>query len=244
VTESTTPYYHWSSRNDSQSPPYNNCSPNLLRIQDFYRRTRGGTSLGCHVERSVSGGSTLSTHAWGAACDWLFPNRTVTVEAMGWTVAHSAELGVNTIHDYVTQTMWKPTVGWRPASIGSVGGNWIHVETTPAAFTDSRPVEDRLTGTIEGGGEEPMTPEDKAYLEGPYKDLLANDFVRILRAPEFRVNNVDDVVAATNVKVEELTKLVQALALAAGDPEAIAAQVTAIVREEIDKTLWQSRPLS
>jgi hypothetical protein len=157
MTVSTTPYYHWSSRNDSESPPYNACSPNLVQILDYYRRRWGAVSLGCHVQRAVSGGSTLSSHAWGAACDPRFPDRQSTVDAMGWTIAFSAELGVNTIHDYQTQTMWKPGQGFVSASIGSVGGQWIHVETTPAAFMDGRPVEDRLQG---GTVEMPLTGDD------------------------------------------------------------------------------------
>ena len=147
MTASTVPYYHWNSRSDSQVDPYNACSPNLVSLQDYYRRRWGAVSLGCHNQRPVTGGSSLSSHAWGAACDPQFPNRTITVEAMAWTISVSAELGINTIHDYIRQQMWKPNEGWVPASIGSVGGQWIHVETTPAAFGDGRPVEDKLTGS-------------------------------------------------------------------------------------------------
>jgi hypothetical protein len=166
MTESTAPYYHWSSRSDSLVAPYNACSPNLVSQLDYYRRRWGAVSLGCHNQRPVTGGSTLSSHAWGAACDPKFPDRATTVQAMAWIISMSAELGVNTIHDYIRQMMWKPTQGWVSASIGSVGGAWIHVETTPLAFGDGRPVEDKLPGTIEE--EKPMTPQDQAYLDAKF----------------------------------------------------------------------------
>src|SRR4029079_14410251 len=103
-------------------------------------------NLGCHVQRAIGGSGSLSSHSWGAATDERFPSRAVTVVAMDFTIACSAELGINTIHDYALQRKWDPIIGWHSASIGSVGGDWIHVETTPAAFGDGRPVEDKLPG--------------------------------------------------------------------------------------------------
>jgi hypothetical protein len=155
-TLSTEPYFSWSGSGiDSTRSPFNACSPNLVQLHDYYRRTWGAQhpNLGCHVPPPAS----TKSHQYGAATDERFPNRQITVDVMGWTIAHSAELGINTIHDYITQQMWKPLVGWRSASIGSPGGDWIHVETTPAAFMDGRPVEDRLQG---GTVEMPLTGDD------------------------------------------------------------------------------------
>lgn len=150
MTVSTTPYYHWSSRNDWRSPPFTTCSPNLSSLLRFLVETWGGASLGCHNDRSVAGSSTMSSHAWGAALDWSYMNgrfvgrtKAITVVAP-WLVAHSKELGINTIHDYITQSMWKPLVGWRSASIGSNGGTWFHIETTPAMWGDGRTVQTKL----------------------------------------------------------------------------------------------------
>jgi len=95
----------------------------------------------------------------------------VTVVAMDFTIAYSAELGINTIHDYALQRKWDPIIGWHSASIGSVGGDWIHVETTPAAFGDGRPVEDKLPGS--GQGEDPMTPQDQAYIDAKFAAATA-----------------------------------------------------------------------
>jgi hypothetical protein len=178
MTVSTAPYYHWNSRSDSQVAPFNSCSPNLVSLQDYYRRRWGAVSLGCHNQRDVTGGGSLSTHAWGAACDPKFPDRATTIQAMDWTIAFSAELGVNTIHDYIRQMMWKPGgVGWVSASIGSVGGAWIHVETTPAAFGDGRPVEDKLPGSGQGG-DDFMTPEDQKYLDAKFAAIAGDVWAR------------------------------------------------------------------
>lgn len=155
MTVSTRPYFSWSSSGiDSTRPPYNACSPNLVQIQAYCHRTFGGcVSLGCHVPPPAS----TKSHPYGAADDILFHTRTnfdrkATLDAIGFLIDHSAELGVNTIHDYYDhQRMWKPLVGWTyNAPIGSPGGQWIHVETTPEQFGNGTPVDLRLnTGTIE-----------------------------------------------------------------------------------------------
>jgi hypothetical protein len=147
MTVSKVPYFSWSGSGiDSTRPPFNSCSPNLVSIQDYCRRRWGVRSLGCHVPPPAS----THSHPYGAANDILFDGgRGPTLEAIDFLIANSAELGVNTIHDYFDhQRMWKPIIGWTyNAPIGSPGGQWIHVETTPAAFGDGRPVEDKLTGS-------------------------------------------------------------------------------------------------
>ncbi len=252
MTVSTAPYYHWSSRSDSEVAPYNACSPNLVSLQDYYRRRWGAVSLGCHVQRAVSGGSTLSSHAWGAACDPKFPDRTATVQAMEWTISFSKELGVNTIHDYIRQMMWKPLQGWVSASIGSVGGAWIHVETTPAAFGDGRPVEDKLPGSGQGG-DDFMTPEDQKYLDGKFAQLVkdvwnyptgddsgvpSDSTVHRLNYSAIRV--FDTILP----QLDALIAKVDALALTAGDADALKAAVAEIVRNVLNDTVLEVRPPS
>jgi len=147
MTVSKDPYYHWSSRSDSQVSPYNDCSPNLRSILGYCTRTFGGKSLGCHVDRSVSGSSTLSSHAWGAALDYLPDggNYEGITQVAPFLIGWSQELGVNTIHDYVRQLMWKPNTGWNSVPIGSRGGQWLHIETTPSKWGDGRPVEEKIS---------------------------------------------------------------------------------------------------
>jgi hypothetical protein len=144
---STTPYYVWKNRNDNLSSPYNQCSPNLVQLLAYMKSKWGGQSLGCHLDRTIAGSSTLSTHAWGAALDYLpnGGNATGKASVFPFLIAHSAELRINTIHDYVRQAMWKPNLGWVAANIGSSGGQWMHIEVTPAGFLDSRTVEQRLS---------------------------------------------------------------------------------------------------
>jgi len=159
MTVNMEPYYHWSSRRDWDNAPFDDCSPNLRAILGFCTKTFGGKTLGCHNDRDVDGNplppspqtpkGTPSTHAWGAALDYLPDGgnlegiRFVAPFLIQW----SKELGINTIHDYVHQMMWKPgNVGWVPESIGSKGGQWLHIETTPVAWGDGRSVEERIQG--------------------------------------------------------------------------------------------------
>jgi hypothetical protein len=130
-------------------PPYNDCSPNLRSILGFCTsQSWGGKSLGCHNDRAVVGGSSMSSHAWGAALDYQPDggNSVGRFQVAPYLIFWSAELGINTIHDYVRQQMWKPMQGWVSASIGSNGGQWIHIETTPAAWGDGRSVAERTSG--------------------------------------------------------------------------------------------------
>lgn len=149
MTVSTDPYYHWSSRSDWNTPPFNDCSPNLRSILGYLTRHFGGKTLGCHNDRTVAGSSTMSSHAWGAALDYLPDggNVVLTAQVAPFLIQWSKELGINTIHDYVHQLMWKPNGGWVHASIGSAGGQWGHIETTPAMWGETRSVEDRISGT-------------------------------------------------------------------------------------------------
>lgn len=164
-TSAAPTYFSWShSGIPSTGYPYDSCSPNLNAIMTYFERTYPGTrSLGCHNQRLISGSSIFSTHAWGAAEDILFPNRTVGYQAVDFLIRNYVALGINTIHDYVTQKMWKPGLGWVSASIGSVGGQWFHVEVTPAAFLDGRSVELRITGFNPGPPTQPLPPPGVVY---------------------------------------------------------------------------------
>jgi len=152
MTRSSTPYFHWGTSGiNSLKSPYESCSPNLIELYVFMNHNFGAQTLGCHNQRDIRGGGSLSTHAYGAALDVRFPNRGILLAVCAWLVNNSAELGVNAIHDYASQKMWTPgqdddVINWPHGNIGSVGGDWIHVEVTPGAFLDGRSVAAKLTG--------------------------------------------------------------------------------------------------
>ena len=204
--------------------------PNLVQLHDYYRRTWGASNLGWHVPPPAS----TKFDPYGAATDERFPNRQVTVDVMGWTIAHSAELGINTIHDYVTQQMWKPLIGWRSAAIGSPGGDWIHVETTPAAFLDGRSVEDRLSG---GTTEVPLDTNDQQFITREVNEVPAETWKarvqpsttgwpslesgQALGDTRVAVQDLPAKLARLEKAVADLTALVQGLTVPGGDQAAL-----------------------
>jgi hypothetical protein len=161
--ESTAPYYHWSARTDPKAPQWEQCSPNLLKIEAYLLGQWGGQDLGCHYNRFVrgQGNSTVwSTHAWGAAVDYTSGDWATNFGPIAsFLIAHSEELGINAIHDYrrvshpdgtVRGRIWKPGIGWKPSNIGAPG-TWMHIEVRLAAYSDGRSVEERV-----GGGGQPV----------------------------------------------------------------------------------------
>lgn len=152
---SSTPYYRWSSRSDALAPQYEGCSPALNQLLAYLKGRWGGASLGCHNNRRVSGSTTWSSHAWGAALDYN--------SAGGWgtnfgpiadfLIAHSEELGINAIHDYRfvggRGRIWKPGIGWVRSNIGGPG-DWMHIEVRPSAYSDGRSVDAKLGGGVVG----------------------------------------------------------------------------------------------
>lgn len=161
MTVSTADYYDWNARNDNLVAPFNSCSPNLQSLLRYDQKTFGAVSLGCHVDRPVRGGTSMSEHAWGAALDERFPSRQITIDNMNWKISMSAELGINAIHDYTTHRIWYPSKGWHSANIQS--GDWTHTSVLPGAWGDGRTVEAKLTGVIP-----PPVPPPVVYL--PHDD--------------------------------------------------------------------------
>ena len=129
-------------------------------------------SLGIFANRPVRGGSSLSVHATGRACD-LGGSDDKIIRAINFLVDFADELGVECINDY--RNVWIPgeygasyrcsrdngglLAGWRVydrPTIGA-GGNWVHYEISPdmaddpdavtAAFTD---ILNRIVAALEG----------------------------------------------------------------------------------------------
>lgn len=142
--------------------PYNRCSPNLVLVGDHLIVTWGGQILGCYNLRSIIGGTSTSSHAYGAARDWGWdidihrgPGRQILVDIIiPWLIAHSEPLGIQAIHDYYGGRIWRSNRandangGWRQQPLGQQMGRswarWIHLETNIAAWADSRPIADRI----------------------------------------------------------------------------------------------------
>jgi hypothetical protein len=124
-------------------------------------------SLGIYANRSVRGGSSLSVHATGRACD-LGGSDDKIIRAINFLVDFADELGVEAIHDYGNRVMpgkygaaWRCNRdGWKvytAPTIGSPGARWVHYEISPtmaddpdavdAAFTD---ILNRIVKALEG----------------------------------------------------------------------------------------------
>lgn len=146
MTVSTKPYYPWGKRTDCNKPPYSTtqCSPNLVQGYKYLQPIYGGRSLGC--ARACGSGSVRSSHWWKAALDYQPDggNNALVAAVAPHLIKWSAEFGINAIHDYVRQLIWKPDKGWVSSSIGSANGQWGHIETHPDAWHDSSPWADRI----------------------------------------------------------------------------------------------------
>jgi hypothetical protein len=157
-------FYNWQRSTENwAAPKWNVCSPNILSINKFLLDVWGGKILGCHLDRSIVGGQTPSSHAYGAASDWGWsvdthkgPGRAVLLnEVIPFLIDNSAELGVQAIHDYQSSRIWRSWrsaaeggPGWRTQAAGSQMGQswaqWIHVEVHKEFWGDGRPVTERL----------------------------------------------------------------------------------------------------
>jgi hypothetical protein len=133
-------------------------SPNLVKIQEHCTTSwQGTTGLGIWGVRRMRGSATVwSVHSWGAALDlsWRGLPRSVAVEICDWLVEHSADLGIQAVHDYGGCRIWRSVrvgarAGWQQQAIDAEGmgqpwGDWLHIEVTEDAWADSRPVPLRI----------------------------------------------------------------------------------------------------
>lgn len=132
-------------------------SPNLARIYKFLKETYGGQNLGYYPNpRNIRDGSSKSTHTWGAL-DWRYqdpgPGRDILLaNIIPLLINNSLELGVQAIHDYYGDRIWRPPGtsgrdingdGWKKqygtgSQMGRSWALWIHVEVHPDAWFDDR----------------------------------------------------------------------------------------------------------
>ena len=142
------------------APPYESCSPALMSLQTWLLNKHGGQSLGCHGDRPIRAGVEPSSHAFGAALDWRYenpgPGRRYALDVvLPFVLAHSDELGVQAIHDYAGDRIWRPpghsgrlvgSDGWKAQNgaggqMGRSWALWFHFEIHPDDFDDARTVE-------------------------------------------------------------------------------------------------------
>lgn len=161
-----TKYFNWSSV--KVGAPYNKTSPGLKSIMDFVMKKWSGQNLGTYGVRTVRGGTSTSTHSYGAAWDYRYsnpgPGRAVLVnEIIPFLINNSKELGVQAIHDYFGCQVWHAGRGWRAQAKGSHGGTmgqtwatWVHIEVHPDEWSDGKPVETKLGLNIATDVEQPL----------------------------------------------------------------------------------------
>ncbi len=170
----------------SKLTQYNHLSPNVQAIRDYLLANYPNTkNLGGYVVRSVRGGSSLSTHAFGAANDVGFDDRAVERQMVEFLVNHSAELGIQGVHCYGSCGLstaggigyiWRSSrsdpgdasVGWRKqkkkGGMGETWAKWIHFEVHEGVWGDGRPVEVRVAGAstpAASGATAPVVTEPK-----------------------------------------------------------------------------------
>lgn len=148
MTEART-FTSWQTATLKPGKPYVGTSPTLLLLHDELV-TMGLKSMGRngYVVRPIRGGTAWSSHAYGAAIDLAWDNRELLdTVILPWLVGHSAELGIQRVHDYGRGRYWQAGAGWigRPPGTGNL--NSIHVEVVRDRWTDTTPIKDRITGT-------------------------------------------------------------------------------------------------
>lgn len=149
-----TKFFNWQS--SKPGAPYTKSSPNLIALRKYLIEKYGGQSLGIYGNRSITGGRSPSSHAFGAAMDWRYQNpgpgrQVLTGEIIPFLINHSLELGIQAVHDYFGCQVWRAGRGWAAQRKGSHGGSmgagwatWIHIEVHPDNWHDGRPVIEKL----------------------------------------------------------------------------------------------------
>lgn len=138
-------YYNWQTPKTSDYVRFKKASPNLVELNEWLCKRFNGSSLGIFNKRPIRGGTSPSTHYFGAALDWKYPTRVAAKLVIKFLIANSEELGVQAVHDYVGGCIWHADRGWKKQAADSEGmgqswATWLHIEVTPSQWKDSRPV--------------------------------------------------------------------------------------------------------
>lgn len=138
--------------------PYDHFSPNLALVAADMRVRFGATGGSGYVVRPVRAGTKPSSHGFGAAWDGTIVDPDRRAAAIAWLIMNCEALGVQAVHDYVGSRLWRVGRGWQPVTPNAAEGwgqpwaKWLHIETTPDRWNDTRPLAER------GIGAAPATP--------------------------------------------------------------------------------------
>ena len=169
---SITPNQFVSWQNPAMSPgePYRPCSPNLVKLREHAEKHWDMQFLGCYTVRPIVGGTSWSTHAYGAAIDLGYrshPDRDMVELVMAFLIFNQAALGVQAVHDYLEGRMWRAGMtGWSNRRPGPPNDH-IHVEVHPDAWNWTTTIPQRLKGTEPQLP--PPTPVSPAYPGRPIR---------------------------------------------------------------------------
>ncbi len=162
-------------RGRTPGAPFTKASPNLLLLSAELRARWNMKNLGCYVVRPVRGGTSWSSHAFGAAVDLGYGERhggpglaVVEADVLPWLIENSAELGIQRIHLYQRTRYWEAGRGWVDKSPGA-GNDWIHVETHPDRWADITPIAQRLSEGSQSASSVPQAPSAPKYPGRPLK---------------------------------------------------------------------------
>lgn len=130
--------------------PYNRCSPNLEVLRRHLVDQAGGQFLGCYNRRPIIGGTSWSSHAFGAAIDWGYGERhngpgrpAMLAVVLPWLIENHAALGVQQIHDYGGNRYWQNWRGWINRPPGRGPSDALHIETHELMWSDDETIPNR-----------------------------------------------------------------------------------------------------
>lgn len=142
-------FVSWQNPSLTPGPPHRPCSPNLVKLREHAEKEWGMQFLGCYTVRPIRGGTTWSSHAYGAALDLGYrngPNRDTVELIMAFLIFNQASLGVQAVHDYWRGRYWRAgSTGWTNRPPGAKNDH-IHVEVHPDAWDWTSTILQRLKG--------------------------------------------------------------------------------------------------
>jgi hypothetical protein len=154
----TTVFTDWAKMPPATMQRFNRSSPNLVAIEAFCEGRWPGTKgngiwvYASSAVRSVCGRCIRGVRR--SICRGVACHSETAVEMIDWLIEHSAELGIQAVHDYVGSRIWRSARpggkgGWLKQAkdadgMGQSWGDWIHIEVTEDSWADSRPVAVRI----------------------------------------------------------------------------------------------------
>lgn len=170
-------YHSWQQSPPVGTAPYTKASPNLKALLTYLLANFGGQNLGIYVVRPITGGTSPSSHSFGAALDWGYgTERLAALRAIDFMIEYHELLGVQMIVDEAYARTWKCSrpefgggPGWKSGVIKG-GGSWLHIETHPDSWSNATPIAERIAPAPI-----PPTPtnpeEDTMRLIQPFGDV-------------------------------------------------------------------------